>query len=337
MSTHDPAKRIPKSLGTDAKLFGTYTLTDLAVALFPGVVVILLTQVLLPSSVRLGGYQLQTFTLPIAGLAILIGGLFVYLTPSYTTSLEWFGTFLGYHRSDKEIAHEDAKQYTQIERVYPKQNAIERTDGTLVGLVQVSSPTMALATDAEWAAKAEAFQDFCNTVVEFPIQIYSTTEEFPADEYLSRYESRLDDPDVKSNPRLASLIEHYVAWYAADLDERRMTIRDHYIIVSVRPREVQFDHESLTQKLSNVPVLGLLIQSWLAPGVQAQQAAQFDALDERLRRITSGLREIEGCNAHRVSAVDAVEVIGAFWTGETPAYGDLSRVLRTRPLVRGEQ
>lgn len=335
MHESDPTKRIPKSLGTDAKLFGTYTLTDLAVALLPGVCVILLTQVVLPSSATMAGARLQAFTLPLAGVAIAVGVLFVYVTPPYTTSVAWLGTFVWFHRHPSKIAHEDAKQYTGLERVYPDRGAIERTDGALVGLVQVTPPTMALATDAEWAAKAEAFQTFCNTAVEFPIQIYSTTQPFPADEYLARYESRLEDPDVKATPRLAALLEHYIAWYAADLDERRMTIRDHYVVVPVTPAEVQFEHESLTQEFAGIPVVGLFVQAWLAPRIEAQRAALFDALDDRLRQIEAGVREIDGCHARRVEATEATRLVGEFWAGEPREYNSLRRVLRTRPLIGG--
>ncbi|WP_336361619.1 hypothetical protein [Haladaptatus sp. ZSTT2] len=335
MSTHDPTKRIPKSLGTDAKLFGTYTLTDLAVALFPGVVVILLTQVLAPSSFSVFGYSIETFTLPLAAVAIAVGVIFVYLTPTYTTSLDWIGTFIGYQRSEKALTHDEAKEYTQLERVHPRAGAIERTDGTVIGMVQVDPPSMALATDDEWRQKAESFQDFLNTTVEFPIQIFSTTQAFPIEEYLGRYEARLTDPDVKANSRLGELIENYIDWYRQDLDQRRMTIRDHYLIVTVAPTDVQFERESLTQKLAALPLLGLFVRAAFAPRVEEQREAMFDTLDERLRRVETGLRGIEGCGARRISAEDATRLIGEFWAGGSREYGDMSRVLRTRPLVGG--
>lgn len=337
MHDSDSAKRIPKSLRTDTKLFGSYTLTDAAVALVPGVVVVLVMQALVPSSLTVRGYALQSVTVPLAGLGVTIGVLFVYLTPTYLTSLDWVETFLRYRRSEKQLAHEDAKEYTQIERVYPDRGAIERTDGAFVGMVRVEPPSMALATDQEWHEKADAFQDFLNTVVEFPIQIYSTTRAFPAEDYLAHYEARLDDPDVQANPQLAALIDHYVDWYAADLDERRMTIRDHYVIVTVRPDAVQFEQESPAQKLAAVPLVGLFVRAWLAPRIEAQQAAMFDALDERLRRVETGLREIDGCNASRVAVEDATALVGEFWAGEEPAYGDRAAVLRTRPLVGGQR
>ena len=231
MTASSPTKRIPKSLNTEAKLLGRFTLADAAVALLPGVVVVLLTQVLLPSSLRVGGYHVQSLTLPIAGAGIAVGLVFVTLTPSYTNSLDWLQTIFGFYAGTTEHELDEASEYTQIECVHPDRGAIERIDGAFIGLVQVDPPNMALATDEQWAQKADAFQDFLNTTVEFPIQIFSTTQAFPAEAYLAHYESRLSDPDVKQNPQLQALIEHYIEWYAADLEQRQMTIRDHYIVV----------------------------------------------------------------------------------------------------------
>lgn len=335
MSNHDSTKRIPKSLGTGTKLFGRYTLTDLAVGLFPGVAVILVTQVLLPSSLTLAGYSPQAFALPLALCGIAVGGLFVYLTPAYTTSIDWLETVVGFYGSDQAFSHDAAKELTNVERVYPDQDAIERTDGTLVAVVQVMPPTMALATRERWESQAESFQDFLNTVVEYPIQIYSTTQEFPAEDYLSRYEDRLDDPDVENNPQLASLIENYVSWYRTELEERQMTIRDHYIVVPVTRSEVQFEQDSLTRKLSALPLVGLFVRVWFGPQQAARQAAMTKTLEERCRRLQSGVREIEGCSAERVSTADAVRLLEEYWSGDSVEYGDMDQVLRTRPIVRG--
>lgn len=333
--TTDPAKRVPKSMGTDAKLLGTYTLTDLAVALFPGVVVVLVMQLVVPSTATIGGYSVQTLATPVAGAAILVGVVFVYLTPSYTSSLDWVSAMLGYHRRPKNHSHEAAKAYTQVERVHEDVDAIERTDGAFVGVVQVDPPMLALATDAQWERTTTAFQEFLNTTVEFPVQFYSTTRPFPVDEYLARYESRLDDPDVRANPRLSALIEDYVEWYASELEDRRMTIRDHYVVVPVRPAEVQFERESIVDQLSRIPLLGLFVRALTAPPVETQRAILGQALDERLRRATAGLREMDDCTASRVPAVDAVELVGDFWTGEDLPQGDLSQRLRTTPIVGG--
>lgn len=335
MTANDPAKRIPKSIGTETKLFGKYTLTDMAVALFPGVLVILVTQMVIPPNLRVGSYPIQTLTLPLAGLAIVVGALFVYLTPGYTTSVDWLATFIGFQRQPKSLAHEKAKTLTQVEQVHQGRRAIERVDGVYLGAVRVAPASLALATDDDWAATADAFQDFLNTAIDFPVQFYSTTQEFPVEEYLGHYRRRLDDPDVKANPRLAALITNYIEWYAADVEQRRTTIRDHYVLVPVTPAEVQFERESLTEQLGRLPVLGVFVQAWLAPRQEERSQAMFDALDERLRRVERGIRELDGCSAQRIDAEDLTQLLGEFWTGESYSETDLSTALRTRPLLGG--
>lgn len=335
MSATDPTKRIPKSIGTDVQLFGHYTISDLGVGLVPGVVIILCTQLILPPDATIAGLAIQTLTLPLAAIAIAFGMLFVYLTPAYTTSLDWIAAFLGFHRSETQHSHEAAKGYTHLERVYPDEDVLERTDGALFGLIQVDPPSMALATSEEWDTQAAGFSDFLDTVVEFPIQIYSTTREFPISEYLAHYDDRRSDPDVKANPKLAALIDNYVEWYRTDLEERRMTIRDHYVIVSVDPDDVQFERESLTQSVADIPIVGLLVTAWLAPRAEERHEAMLTALSGRLQRVESGLRDLEGCDATQIDAEDATQVLCEFWSGESIEYDDLSGALRTRPIVGG--
>lgn len=332
-SATDPAKRIPKSLGTDTQFLGTYSLTDLAVAGLPGVLVVLLTQVLIPPSLVVSGIPVSALTIPLATIAIGVGGLFVYLTPGYINSLDWLGLFMNFQRCETELAHEDAKAYTQIERVYPRHNAIERTDRALVGAVQVSPPTMALATDDEWEQKTEAFQEFVNTSIEFPIQIYSTTQAFPAREYVGRYESRLSDPDVKSNEKLQALITHYVDWYDRELAQRQMTIRDHYLLISVQADAVRHERASLLEQLSRIPVLGILVQIWTAPPQEEERAAMLKELEERRQRVERGLRGIEGCDTRPVDATELTRLIAEYWSGTEIEYGNPEQVIRTSPVI----
>lgn len=332
-SETDPTKRIPKSLSTDTQFLGKYSLTDLAVAGLPAVMVVLITQILIPPSLIVSGIPVSALTIPFAVLAVAVGGLFVYLTPEYINSLDWLGQFVSFHRCDTEIAHEEARQYTHIKRVYPTHNAIERTDRAFVGAVQVSPPSMALATDDEWEQKTEGFQNFVNTTVEFPIQIYSTTQSFPAEEYVRRYEERLSDPDVKSNQKLQVLIRHYVDWYDQELVQRQMTIRDHYILIPVGPAEVRYERTSLLDKFSDIPVLGILVQLLTAPPEEEERGAMLDELDDRRRRVERGLRSIEGCDTRQVDAAELTHLIAEYWTGTETEYGNQEQVLRTAPVI----
>lgn len=335
MVRQDTSKRVPKSLGTGTKLVGPFTITDIAVAAVPGVLVVLGIQVLAPSGLTVAGTPLRSLTVPLALPAIGLGAVIVYLTPSYVTPVEWLLLMLGFQTRPGELPHEEARTATLVEAVHPDHDAIERADGAFVGFVRVTPPAMALATEAEWESVATGFEDVLNTTVDFPIQLYATTRRFPVDAYLDHFTERLSDPDVRANPRLARLIEEYRDWYAADLERRRMTIREHYVIVPVRPREVRFETESIAQRLAGLPLLGAFVSVWLAPRIEEERAAMFDALDERLRRVERGLREIERVETRRVDATTAAELVATFWTGEGVSYDDPERVLHDRPIVRG--
>lgn len=335
MNSRDATKRIPKAIGSEAQLFGTFTLTDLAVGLFPGVAVLLMMQVVVPPSATVAGFALQSLTLPLSGVAIAVGAVFVYLTPPYTSSLNWLATFAGFYKREKSHDFAAGKALTHIERIHPKEGFLERTDGALLGMVQVTPPTMALATDEQWRATSKAFQNFLNTTVEYPIQIFSTTQDFPTEEYVAQYEDRLSDPDVQANPQLQALIEEYVAWYTAEMDQRKMTIRDHYIVVPVTPAEVQFERESVAHQLARIPIIGLLVQAWFAPRVEEEFEAMRTEVTERLRRIEMGIRGIEGCSAQRVGADEMAALLVSFWNGETRDDGEMGERIRTTPLIRG--
>ena len=333
MAERNPAKRIPKSLGTETKLLWSYTLGDTAVVLLPAVAVVLLAQLVVPSSMRIAGYTIQTLLLPTVGVAIGVGAVFVYVTPAYTSSLDWLVTMIRFHTTATEEPHSEALDHHQLKRVYPDANVIERQDGAVIGLVRVSPPSMALATDEEWASTAESFQSFLNTTVTFPIQIYSTTQPFPVETYLDHYRERLEDPDVKSNTQLRTLIERYIEWYEQDLAARQMTIRDHYVVITVSPEEVQFERESILAALTDVPLLGVFVRALTAPPPETQREALFTTLEDRLSRVQAGIRDMKGCEAMVVDASDGAQVISEFWAGQTLEYGDFEEALRTRPLV----
>lgn len=332
--TRDARKRIPNTLDTDPKLVGDYTLADLAVALGPAAGIILLTRLVLPDA-RLAGYTVQALAMPVAALSVAVGALFVSLTPAYTSSSTWAMTFGQHWWSAPDADHRDAGQYTQVERVHPERDAVERTDGALVGALRITPPTMALATEEDWATAADQFTDVLNTTVEFPVQLYATTRPFPVDDYLATFEERVTDPDVQANPTLERLIDGYVEWYRADLAQRQTTIRDHYAIVPVRPASVRHTDDGLAQRLADVPVVGIFVDVVTADRAAAERAAMADALDDRLRQLEQGFRDIDGCAAHRVSAAALTELVADYWTDQDRDEQATEATLRTTPLVGG--
>jgi hypothetical protein len=332
--TREASKRVPKSLDGGTPLVGSYTVTDLLVAALPAVFVVLGMQLFVPPDTTIAGARAREFTLPLGAVGVALGAVGVYLTPDHRATDEWLATMLEYRQRPSQQSHATASDHTQVERVYPRADAIERADGALVGVVRVDPPSMALATDAEWREQAAAFQDFLNTTVDYPIQLYATTRPFDVDAYLTHFEDRLADPDVRANERLERLIEEYVDWYADDLERRQTTIRGHYVVVPVHPHEVRFEAESLVQKLTRLPILGVFLKIWLAPGLDEERTAMVTQLGERTRLVARGLREMDGVNTRRVSASTAVELVAGFWRGESVEIDDPDQVLGSAPIAR---
>lgn len=336
-SETDPSKRIPKSVGTGTQILGRYSLTDLVVGGLPGVLVIIVVQVFLPDSVGVLGFTASNLAIPLAVLGFLIGFLFVYLTPSYTSSLDWFLQFIRFHHGDKELPHTDAREYTGIKELYPRHDVVQRTDGAFVGALYVDPVSMALATEDEWGKRCREFEDFVNTSVNFPLQIYSTTRDFPVDSYLQHYTERLTDQDVRNNEDLENLILEYVSWYRDEMARRQMSIRDHYVVVPVTQAEARFEPTGITRKVLNIPLIGFIVRVLSSPPKAVERASLVSELDERLRAVERGLRDIEELDAGRLSAEELAAVTAEFWKGRDMEEGEVRESARNTPFVGGTQ
>ncbi|MFB6254779.1 MAG: hypothetical protein ABEI06_09220 [Halobacteriaceae archaeon] len=333
----DPSNSIPRSLGTDTKLFGKFSFTDILFALTPGALLLLIFKTIVPSSMAIRGYHVQELGLPLAGIGILCGIILVILTPQYRKTKEWVASQLAFVTSSSTHGFIEAQSFTQVKSIHPEHDIIERTDGSLVGLLEIDPPAMALATEDEWEKKAAAFEDVLNTVIEFPVQIYSTTESFPTDEYLQQYESRLGDADVKRNPALQKLLNGYIDWYRDELSRRQMAIRDHYVIVTVTPADIQSNQSRLISFLQSLPGVGTLFGLFAMESEVEQRAEMLTILETRLRNLNNGLREIPDTEVSRVSANQGMKIIAEFWNGNEQEYRDMEKVLRTNPILRGNK
>jgi hypothetical protein len=112
-----------------------------------------------------------------------------------------------------------------------------------------------------------------------------------------------------------------------------MTIREHYIIVPVRPEEIRYERESIMGKLVELPFIGRILEMATAPPLEEERHLLFDELDDRLRRVERGIREIQGCTTQRVEAAELARVTGEYWAGEELAYDDFENAIRTAPMV----
>ncbi|MDZ7688452.1 MAG: hypothetical protein U5J64_06995 [Halobacteriales archaeon] len=358
MSSSDPTRRVPKKLGESDEFWRGYTLDDLLVGGTPFIVAVLLTSYVIPPEYRYVGYVLSA-------IGLVVGAVIVYATPDHMTASEWVSTYVHHIRRPKEMEHvrydfdsvreqtdfpesrafevsQRTQELTDVKRVHKDRDAVERMDGTFVGAVRVEPANMALATDRRWRENVSAFADFFNNSVEWSLQMYSTTTEFPVEDYLRRRERRLDDDDVAGNPVFRRLIDEWLDWYPRELEARGTNIREHYIIVPVRRDEVTAngDEGGLLDTLSGVPVAGAVFGA-LASGdgmtEEEVKARALDELDERLRMVENeGIQRLDGCRAHRVEAGGLARVLAEFWEGEPADFADMDGALRENPVVVGE-
>ena len=356
MSSSDPTRRVPKKLDESDEFFRGYTLDDLLVGGMPFIVAVLLTAYILPPNLRYVGYVL-------AAVGLVVGAVAVYATPDYLTASEWVSTYAHHIRRPKEVAHvryefgsarqqrdlpessfyeldERTQELTDLKRVHTDRDSVERFDGAFVGAVRVEPANMALATDRRWRDNVAAFADFFNNSVEWPVQMYSTTSEFPVEDYLRRRERRLDDDDVAGNPVFRRLIEEWLDWYPRELEARGTNIREHYVIVPVRREEVTGPDggDGVFDALADLPVVGGLfgaVSSGDGMTEEETRARALDELDERLRMVKNeGVQNLDGCRAHRVEAAGLTRLLAEFWEGEPAEFVDSA--VNGSPVVAGE-
>lgn len=317
-SNDDPAKRIPSTLQTGTKLLGSYTLGDLGVALLPAVLVVLGMQLLVPQSATVAGFAIRAFAFPMAGVAIIGGAAVVAMAPTHTDSATWITALLSHLRRPVEQPLASSGELARVRTAHRESAAIERTDGSLIGVVEVEPATMALADDDRWATVTSDFANFLTTSVDFPIQLYSTTEPFPVEAHLDRYRTRLSDPDVASNPAFGSLITAYIDWYETDLRRRQMTLRSHYVIITVAPESVQFVEDGPLARVSSIPIFGPVVAGLIGPSRRVERAAMATTLASRRDRVEQGLRQLEGCGARQCGFEETVELLSSYWSGDHP-------------------
>lgn len=334
MGDNDPERQIPNSIGSDEKLVGPYTLAEVAVVLLPGVLVIVGIQLLGPYGFVFG-LELRRLAIPLVVAAMGVGLVIVHLTPHHMDSLEWIASVLTFvRRRRRRIPGRDPRAIG-VRRIHRQRDAVERTDGGLVGIVQVDHSSMALADGDDWRRATSSFADFLITTVEFPIQLYSTTRNVDADVHLAPYEDRLADPDLRDNQRLQSLIEGYCRWYRRSVTDRQTIVRYHYVVISVVPGEIDLRQRRVSGSWS-LPGIDHLRKLVGATRAADRKSRQFRTLDRRCQKVSDGVDKVHGCVGTRLDAVEVTRLLRGFWTGRRGEDSDLDQVLHTPPLVGGD-
>jgi len=237
------------------------------------------------------------------------------------------------------------QENTNIKRVHPDLDAIERSDNSLIGAIEVTGTNMALADNHEWQRKTDNLAAFYNQTVDFAVQTYVTTEPFPVDEHVDQFESRLNDKDLKENPILDELAKSYMDSVLQDTQLRGTNERNYYMITRVEPHEI-YDSgaadATIVDTLRDIPVIGEIttfIAGKKTDMSEEEKRQRMGAeLKKRLDKISQqGIAPLDGCKAYPVSAAELTVLHREHWTNREARYDyEAERFLRTAPVVEGD-
>ena len=260
-----------------------------------------------------------------AAVILALTGVIMYIAPSERAPLEWLTAMVRFKRRAKRLTNhaenpkEQTQSLTKIERVLPIASAIERTDGAIVGLVEVKGRDMALAEEDAWATAAEGFEQLARAL-DSTVEIFSPARTIHPSRLSKGYLGREHDEDVRRNPTLRKLVNVYLDELPNEFNRRATAIRRFYVVVSVTEREVRRDDQGALADLAELPGIGGPIERFglakRGPEDAEIKERQRSILSARKRAVENAVSSIEGCEATEVDDEYLTAIIKEFWTGK---------------------
>ncbi|WP_226042984.1 conjugal transfer protein [Natrinema sp. DC36] len=329
-------RKIHQSLGGTTAFFRGYTIGELMLFLAVAFVTVV-AATFVPAAL----------TIPVLGFGIMLTILLFLLhkvKPRYLWLTEWLAARFGWAIKNKEYTHggednSEVRYLTRLQRVYP--HAVERTDGALVGAMQVEPANMALEDDDAWAKAVKSLSEFVNSTVDFPVKIYITSREVDDDDVVRAHQDRLGDADVRSRPVLKRLLEEYVTantTESGDIDSETTTIREYYLITAVNDDDVeQFDKtgDSVLAYLAEMPMLGRFFDRFQTDELTDPERERLkeEQLESRLTQLRRGGSSLYRCSVSPVDAYDLARITKEYWSCQPEEYADITDALGTFPVV----
>ena len=328
MGERDTTRRILDQLGEEETVLSTdYKLADLKLFAPALVVVILIVGAMPP------GWGILGFAL--GGLVMVGAAGLIWKSPPHRVAYDWLTDVVAFqykkfrgktlmlpHDSDDDS---ETRTLTNVDTVLRRWNSVKRTDGGLVAALRVHPANMALGDESDWETAAVALARFLRSI-SFDVQIYSTARPVDASQLVEPYRDRLDDPDVRDNDQLRGVIRAYRDTLPEEFERRRTSVREYYIIVSVREMDVKLANQGVMDTLRDAPYIGTLFglvglaRSDLSEGeILVQQQRE---LDRRLRSVRRGITELPDCRPEQVTAARLTDLLEEYWTGEPSNYDE---------------
>jgi hypothetical protein len=306
---------------------------------------------------------MEFLVLPLAAFGFAFGTAVVYATPSELTAWSWLQDVFRFYMKRPRVTHnhsaegdhstteggfvqyspftvdERIRDLTNVERAWIGSGAVERSDGTMEGFLELQPANMDFAMSGDWQAIQEMGQEFANTELDFRLTFHATTRSFPFERLVDRMEDRLSDPDVCGNEVFSELIEEYREQRPTELAETNQI--HYYLGVEVDRYEVynRFDREKTpSERLTEFPVIGFLFNPFLTRRQDLTddelREAMFDVLDHRLRTVETELIEkVTGWSTRRLTTVELFTLCMEYWNGNELDVEQVEPLLAREPSM----
>jgi len=356
----DIERRIPDNLGgtetifENAPIVGRVEITDGIIAFGPSLIGLMIMNSFIPASYSWIG-------LTISGLLAFLGFIFLLAKPKHHSLSEWIKNYKSYKSRPQEIQKQiktdggldengipltdnpDTREQTMIQAIHPSAGAIERTDGDMVGMVELGGINLDTARDTEWRNAADSLANFFNTQCEYDVQFFLPMRQFDPSDYEEMYRERMSDEESQNNPLLYEYLDDRSAWMNGLAQES--FIRQYFVIVSVSKTDVMSDQLSsggFTDNLRNSP--GGDVIADIIDGLQGQDSKsvlsdselkerQIKELKRRLDEIKTGLSQ-GGTNNSEIVTGDQLGVyLKEYWEGTSIQSSEADGFVRNRPFV----
>lgn len=368
MSASNPS---PKEIPAGIKDFGQLTedfpgvgrveWTDAMIVFSPAMAFLLLGNYVVPASISF-------LVLPFAILLAFMGAIVLILKPDYISLTQWIRNYRHYKRTPNpitktlnknedtgeetieingiETATDDTRDWIRIKKIYPGQGAVERVDGTLIGIARIHGLNLDKASASRIDDSVRTFSDYLNNQLKNEIQIYLPMRSFDPAEQVKGFKERRKDPDIQRKSLMKSYMQDRINWYRKVIGENY--IRECYVVVKVDESEVR--NQSLTQtqtrsNIENIPVFGPIIKLIVDEAFGSSDqlfteediiAEQIDILNKRVSEVSRGF--VQGINqsSERLSSAEIAGLLREFWQGKEVRDDETENLVRESQFVAGE-
>ncbi len=145
---------------------------------------------------------------------------------------------------NKEMERKFASLQSQMDVVDIKKGVVVLKDGSVRGVLAVSSINFDLKSQEEQEAIIFSYQNFLNSL-DFPIQILISTKKFDVDPYLNMLAKRRKREEV---PALKSQIDDYIKFVEELTDDTNIMSTYFYVVVPFFP--IESSKEGIFEKIS---------------------------------------------------------------------------------------